>query len=77
MAEILTKLVFEIETQTAKEIPLSPEELAQRELDIAAAEEARAAQEAERAALEAAKASAAAKLLAVGLTEEEIAALKG
>ena len=59
------------------ERPLTPEEIAQREADAAAA----AAAEAERIAAEeakaAAKASAIAKLAALGLTEEEAAALVG
>lgn len=57
------------------ERPLTAEELAQREADAAA----HAAQEAEREAAEAAalaaKESANAKLAALGLTAEEIAAL--
>ena len=62
---------------TVTERPLTPEEIAQREADAAAA----AAAEAERIAAEeakaAAKASAIAKLAALGLTEEEAAALVG
>lgn len=57
--------------------PLTSEEIAQREADAAAA----AAAEAERVAAEeakaAAKASAIAKLAALGLTEDEAAALVG
>jgi hypothetical protein len=71
----LTKLVVDCATGTQKEIPLSAEELAQRELDRLAYE----AQEAERLAAEAEqealKASAHAKLVELGLTEDEIAAL--
>lgn len=77
MTEILTKAVFDIATQTYKEIPLSEEELAQRELDAIAAEARKAEEAAAQAAVEAARASAVSKLVAVGLTEEEIAALKG
>lgn len=77
MTEILTKAVFEIATQTYKEIPLSEEELAQREIDNAATEARKAEELAAQEALEAARASAVSKLVAVGLTEEEIAALKG
>jgi hypothetical protein len=62
---------------TVTERPLTAEEIAQREADAAAA----AAAEAERVAAEeakaAAKASAVAKLAALGLTEEEAAALVG
>jgi hypothetical protein len=71
----LTKLVVDCATGTQKEIPLSAEELAQRETDRLAYE----AQEAERLAAEeakeAAKASANAKLTALGLTADEIAAI--
>ena len=62
---------------TVTERPLTPDEIAAREADAAAA----AAAEAERVAAEeakaAAKASAIAKLAALGLTEEEAAALVG
>ena len=62
---------------TVTERPLTADEIAQREADAAAA----AAGEAERIAAEeakaAAKASAIAKLAALGLTEEEAAALVG
>jgi hypothetical protein len=57
-------------------IPLTAEEIAQRDADAAAAAEAQAAREAEAAALEALKASARAKLVAgQPLTEEEAATL--
>ena len=75
MTEILTKLVVDCSTGISAEVPLTEEELAQRELDRLAFEEAEAARiaaEEEKAAL---KESANAKLLALGLTEEEIAAI--
>jgi len=71
----LTKLVVDCATGTQKEIPLSAEELAQREADrlaFEAAEATRLAAEAEKAA---AKESAIAKLEELGLTEAEISAL--
>jgi hypothetical protein len=71
----LTKLVVNCATGEQQEIPLSEEEIAQREVDRLAYEEAEAARlaaEEEKAAL---KESANAKLLALGLTEEEIAAI--
>jgi hypothetical protein len=71
----LTKLVVDCATGTQKEIPLSAEELAQREADklaFEAAEATRLAAEAEKAA---AKESAVAKLEELGLTEAEILAL--
>lgn len=58
-------------------IPLTPEEIAQREADAAAAAEAQAAREAEAQAKTDAKVSAIAKLAALGLTEEETQALLG
>ena len=75
MTEILTKLVVDCSTGEATEVPLTAEELAQRETDRIAWE----AQEAERLAAEEAKAtaqaSAVAKLTALGLTADEINAL--
>jgi hypothetical protein len=71
----LTKLVVNCATGEQQEIPLSEEEIAQREADRLAFEEAEAARiaaEEEKAAL---KESANAKLIALGLTEEEIAAI--
>jgi hypothetical protein len=76
MTEVITKLVVDCSTGEATEVPLTAEELAQRETDRLAWE----AQEADRLAAEAAKAtaqaSAVAKLEALGLTADEIAALK-
>jgi hypothetical protein len=77
MTEVITKLVVDCSTGIATEVPLTAEELAQRETDRLAYE----AQEATRLAAEEAKAvaqaSAVSKLTALGLTEAEIAALKG
>jgi hypothetical protein len=77
MTETPTKLVVDCSTGITTEVPLTAEELAQRETDRLAYE----AQEAERLAVEEAKAeaeaSAVAKLSALGLTAEEISALKG
>lgn len=56
-------------------IPLTPEEISQREADAAAFAVEQAAREAEAAAAAEAKASAEAKLAALGLTAEEIASL--
>jgi hypothetical protein len=53
----------------------TPEEVAQREADIAAAEAQRVAEEQAKADREAARASALAKLKALGLTADEVAAL--
>jgi hypothetical protein len=73
--DVLMKLVVNCETGTSEMVPLTAEDLAQREADRLAFEEAEAARiaaEEEKAAL---KESANAKLLALGLTEEEIAAI--
>jgi hypothetical protein len=77
MTQVITKLVIDCSTGEATEVELTQEELAQREEDrlaFEAAEQARLTAEAEKAALEA---SAVAKLEELGLTAEEIAALKG
>jgi hypothetical protein len=77
MTEVITKLIVDCATGITTEVPLTTEELAHRETDRLAYE----AQEAESQALEAAKAtaqaSAVSKLEALGLTAEEIAALRG
>ena len=76
MTETPTKVIVDCSTGESTIVPLTAEEIAQRETDRLAWE----AQEAERQALEAAKAeaqaSAVAKLEALGLTADEIAALK-
>lgn len=69
-----TKLVVDCSTGAVEEVPLTAEEIAQREADAAAFAEAEAARLAEEAAKAAAKESAKAKLAALGLTEEEVSA---
>ena len=77
MAEILTKLVVDCATNTQTVVPLTPEEIEQlNEINEREAERARAEAEALQAKAEA-KASALAKLTALGLTEEEAAAIAG
>ena len=75
MTETPMKVVVDCATGESTTVPLTTEELAQREADRVAYE----AQQAERLALEeakeAAKASANAKLAALGLTADEIAAI--
>lgn len=75
MTEPLMTIEVNCTTGEVIERPFTEEEIAQRELDLAAF----AAEEAEREAAEAAaaeaKASAQAKLAALGLTADEIAAL--
>jgi hypothetical protein len=75
MSEILTKVVVDCSTGISEVVPLSVEEIAQREIDAAAYAIQQAEREAAEAARIAAKASAEAKLSALGLTSEEIAAI--
>ena len=70
-----TKIVVNCETGETTVVTLTSEEIAQREADAQAEVTRKAAEEAAKAAEEAAKASAQAKLAALGLTSEEIAAL--
>lgn len=70
-----TKVVVDCSTGIQEVIELTDEEIAQMEVDQANAEAERAAREAEAEAKAAAKAAAQAKLAALGLTAEEIAAL--
>ena len=76
MSEELTKVVVDCSTGVQAIIPLTAEEIAQREIDMAAAEEARIAREADEAAKAALKESAKSKLIAgQPLTAEEAAVL--
>jgi len=72
---MVNKIIVDCSTGIATEVELTAEEVAQREVDAAAY----AIEQAEREAAEAAKAdaklSAQAKLAALGLSAEEIAAL--
>lgn len=75
MSETLTKVIVNCETGEQSVVPLTAEEIADLEAAQAAAQaEADARAVAEMAAAEA-KASGIAKLLALGLTEEEANAL--
>jgi anti-sigma factor ChrR (cupin superfamily) len=73
--EIPTKLVINCETGEREIIPLTAEEIAEREAMAAQALADQAAREAEETAKAEAKASGIAKLLALGLTEAEATAL--
>ena len=76
MTEILTKIVVDCTTGEQSIVPLTAEEIAQREADAAAYAEAEAARVAAEEAKAALKASAKAKLIAgQPLTEEEAAVL--
>ena len=70
-----TKIVADLATGETKIIPLTDEEIQQRELDAIAAATRKAEEDAAAQAKAEAKASAEAKLAALGLTANEIAAL--
>lgn len=76
MTEVLQKIVVDCSTGEQTIVPLTAEEIAQREIDAQAYAAQQAIQEAEEAAKATAKASAEAKLKALGLSDAEIAALK-
>ena len=70
------KTIHNLETGEMIERELNSEELAQQAIDEAKYQEQQAIKQAEEDAKAAAKASAEAKLSALGLTPEEIAALQ-
>jgi hypothetical protein len=72
-----TPMAIEVNCETGEvtERPLTAEEISQRETDAAAFAAAEEEREAAEAAAATAKASAEAKLAALGLTADEIAAL--
>ena len=72
-----TKVIVDCSTGEETILPLTADEIAQLETDRAAAEADRAAAEAAAEAKAEAKAAALAKLAALGLTEEEAAAIAG
>jgi Holliday junction resolvasome RuvABC DNA-binding subunit len=75
MSEVVTKLIVDCSTGETREEILTAEEIAQREADAIAYAEAKAIQDAEAEAKATAKAEAIAALVALGLTEAQIAAL--
>jgi hypothetical protein len=75
MTDTPKKLVVNVTTGVSEYIDLTPAEIAERDQMAAQAETDRIAREAEEAAKAAAKLAAQAKLAALGLTSEEIAAL--
>ena len=75
MADTPTKVIVNCETGVTEVLPLTAQEIADMETARVAAEDQRKAAEAEAAAVAAAKASANAKLAALGLSADEIAAL--
>ena len=77
MTETLTKTIVDCSTGEQTVVPMTAEEIAQLAADQAAGQAAQLAAQEEAAAKAAAKASALAKLAALGLTEEEAAAIAG
>lgn len=75
MSEVLKKLVVDLSTGIQQYIDLTPEEIAQREVDAQNAAIEQAEKEAAAQAKADAKLAAQAKLQALGLTGEEIAAI--
>jgi len=76
MSEKLQKVIVNCETGITEYIDLTPEEIAEVREREAESERLWAEREAAEAAKAAAKTSAEAKLAALGLTPEEIAALR-
>ena len=74
--ETYTHTIVDCSTGEVSIVPFTEEEIAQRLKDVQATNRYWAEREAEEAAKAAAKASAEAKLAALGLTPEEIAALR-
>ena len=75
MTDTPTKVIVDCSTGEQSVVPLTAAEIAELEAAAAQAEQDRLAAEAEAAALAVAKQAAEAKLAALGLTAEEIAAL--
>jgi hypothetical protein len=75
MTDTPMKVIVDCATGESTTVPLTEAELAQREADRLAYEAAEAERLAAEAEQEALKASANAKLAALGLTEDEIAAI--
>jgi hypothetical protein len=73
--ETPNKIIVNCETGETQIVPLTAEEIKEREADAAAYAVRKAEQDVAEAAKAAAKASAEAKLASLGLTPEEIAAL--
>ena len=75
MTDTPTKVIVDCSTGEQQIVPLSADEIAEMEAAAQAAAEAQAVAEAEAAAVAAAKEAAHAKLAALGLSADEIAAL--
>lgn len=77
MTDTPTKVIVDCSTGEQSVVPLTAEEIAQREADRIAWEAEKARLEAEAQAKAEAKASALAKLTALGLSEDEAKAIVG
>lgn len=77
MAETLNKVVVNCETGETQIVPLTAEEIAEREANAIAYAEQKAQAEAEAQAKAELKTSALAKLAELGLTEDEAKAIAG
>jgi membrane protein involved in colicin uptake len=75
MTETLNKIVVNCETGEQTIVPLTAEEIAQREADALAFAEAEAVRQAEADAKAEARASLEAKLAALGISPDELATL--
>lgn len=75
MADTPKKLIVDLAKGTQEYVDLTPAEIAERDQDAAQAEAERAQREVEAQAKADAKLNAQAKLQALGLTGEEIAAI--
>lgn len=75
MTDTPKKLIVDVEKGTHEYVDLTPAEIAERDQQAAQAEVDRAAREAEEQAKADAKLAAQAKLAALGLTGEEVAAI--
>ena len=75
MTDTPKKLIVNVEKGTHEYVDLTPAEIAERDQMAAQAESDRAAREAEEQAKADAKLAAQAKLAALGLTGEEVAAI--
>lgn len=75
MSEVLTKVVVDCSTGNVEYVPLTEEEIAERELMAAQAEQERLEREALEAKLQADREAGIATLKGLGLTDDQITAL--
>lgn len=75
MSEVLTKVVVDCSTGNVEYVPLTEEEIAEREALAAQAEQERLEREAAEAKLQADREAGIATLKGLGLTDDQITAL--